>query len=260
MWGQSRFLSYIKMKHKNNSNFKAPIVILVRPQLGQNMGMVARAMMNCGLSELRLVFPRENHLSKEALSASSGAQIILEQAKVYPSIEKAVSDLHYIFATTARVRGIKKTVYSPEEGMNISFEKISANQKVGILFGPERTGLENDDIILANSLITIPLNPIHSSLNLAQAVLLIGWTWWQKNLNKVPKISQNTLPANKNELDVFLNFIIELLENKGYFRIKNKEKSMKNNLKNIFTKSDLSSSEIKTLYRVIKYLSASSNK
>ena len=229
-------------------------------ELGQNMGMVARAMMNCGLSELRLVFPRENHLSKEALSASSGAQIILEQAKVYSNLEDAVSDFHYIFATTARVRGIKKAVYSPEEGMNMAFEKVSGDQKVGILFGPERTGLENDDIILANSLVTIPLNPIHSSLNLAQAVLLIGWTWWQKCLNKDSQTISKILPANKKELNIFLNFLIELLENKRYFRIKNKEESMKNNLKNIFARSDLTSSEIKTLYRVIKYLSSSSGK
>ena len=248
------------MKHKNNSNYKAPIVILVRPQLSQNVGMVARAMMNCGLSELRLVLPRENHLSKEALSASSGAQIILEQARVYSKLEDAISELQYVFATTARVRGIKKTVYSPEEGMNLAVEKISTNQKVGILFGPERTGLENDDIILSDSLITIPLNPIHSSLNLAQAVLLIGWIWWQKSLNKTQKVLLKNLPADKNELNIFFNFLIELLDNKGYFKIKNKEESMKNNLKNIFIKSSLSSSEIKTLYRVIKFLSASPRK
>ena len=260
MWEQKQSLFYITMKHKNNSDFKAPIVILVRPQLGQNMGMVARAMMNCGLSELRLVSPRENHLSKGALSASSGAQVILEQAKVYSDLDEAILDLHYIFATTARVRGIKKKVLSPEEGMDIASRKIFSDQKVGILFGPERTGLENTDIILANSLIAIPLNPIHSSLNLAQAVLLIGWIWWKKSLEKDKKTSLKVLPANKNELNVFLNFLIQQLEKKEYFKIKNKEKSMKNNLKNIFSKSDFTSSEIKTLYRVINYLSTSQNK
>ena len=259
MLGPGVSLFCTKMKHKNNSNFNAPVVILVRPQLGQNMGMVARAMMNCGISELRLVSPRENYLSKEAISASSGAQIILEQAKVYSDIEKAVSDCNYVFATTARVRGMKKIVFSPEEGMDMAVKKISNNQKIGILFGPERTGLENNDIVLADSLITIPLNPIHSSLNLAQAVLLIGWIWWQKNLKIEKKSSSKVFLADKNELNLFLNFLLKHLKNKGYFKIKNKEKSMKNNLKNIFVKSALSTAEIKTLYRVIKYLSETSD-
>ena len=127
------------------------------------------------------------------------------------------------------------------------------------MFGPERTGLENNDIVLADSLITIPLNPIHSSLNLAQAVLLIGWIWWQKNLKIEKKSSSKVFLADKNELNLFLNFLLKHLKNKGYFKIKNKEKSMKNNLKNIFVKSALSTAEIKTLYRVIKYLSETSD-
>ena len=243
------------MKHKNNSHFLAPIVILVRPQLAQNMGMVARAMMNCGLSELRLVAPREDHLSSEALSAASGAQAILEEAKVYPTIEDALFELNYVLATTARVRGINKKVYEPGESMCLVNDKIKSNQKVGILFGPERTGLENKDIIFADALLTIPLNPIHPSLNLAQAVLLIGWSWWQEaTQNKT--INKKTLKiASKNELNVFLKFLIQQLENKRYFTIKNKQKRMVQNLENIFIKSALSSSEIKTLYRVVKRLS-----
>ena len=247
------YLLRTAMKHKINSTFFAPIIILVRPQLAENIGMVARAMMNCGLSELRLVAPKKSCLSKEALSAASGAQVILEQAKVYDTLDGAIEDVEYLMATTARGRGMNKPVVQPAEAVKILKEKVFQKQNVGILFGPERTGLENDDIIFANSLLTIPLNPLHPSLNLAQAVLLVGWCWWQESLTKVKGIKVQGI-ASKKELDFFLKFLIERLENKNYFSIENKKEKMQQNLKNIFTKSLLTSSEIKTLYRVIKRL------
>ena len=242
------------MKYKNNSTFFAPIVILVRPQLAQNLGMVARGMMNCGLSQLRLVSPRDNHLSKEALSASSGAQVILEQAQVFDTLEEAVADISYLVATTARARGMNKPVYSPQKAVGSINKRLVKHQNVGILFGPERTGLENKDILMANVLLTIPLNPVHPSLNLAQAVLLVGWNWWQSTLKEEKKEVAGINLASKKELNLFLNFLIQQLENKNYFAIKNKKDKMQQNLKNIFTKSLLTSSEIKTLYRVIKRL------
>ena len=249
------------MKQKNNSNFKSPIIILVRPQLSQNIGMVARAMMNCGLSQLRLVSPREDHLSKEAIAASSGAQIILKEASVYAHLDEAVSDLNYVLATTARTRGMNKSVYEPQQAAKRSNEYLKLNQKVGLLFGPERTGLENSDLISADALLTIPLNPIHSSLNLAQAVLLVGWNWWKENLSQQKSVSKNSSKlANKNELNLFLNFLLQQLENKKYFRWSDKRERMSQNLENIFTKSLLSSAEIKTLYRVIKTLSSNEEK
>ena len=248
------------MKHKSNSTYQAPIIILVRPQLAQNMGMVARSMMNCGLSQLRLVAPRESHLSSEALSASSGAQIILEQAKVFDTLEDATSDISYLIATTARVRGMNKPVYAPQEAVENINNCLNKNQKVGLLFGPERTGLENSDIIMANALLTIPLNPIHPSLNLAQAVLLVGWIWWQSTLNQEQQNPNSALLAPKKELNLFLNFLLQELEKKNYFRIKNKKEKMEQNLKNIFTKSLLTSAEIKTLYRVVKRLSGTAKK
>ena len=243
------------MKYKIFLNSRAPIVILVRPQLAENMGMVARSMMNCCLSELRLVSPREDHLSKSAVSASSGAQVILERAKVYSSLDEAIADVHYVVATTARLRGINKPVYPTEKASQIVNGKISQGRKVALIFGPERTGLENDDLIMADALLTIPLNPVHSSLNLAQAVLLVGWSWWQENLKKEKSLPQKQELASKKELTLFLNFLVEHLENKNYFVWKDKKERMKQNLKNIFTKSALSSAEIKTLYRVIKRLS-----
>lgn len=240
------------MKIKENSNYLAPIIILVRPQMAENVGMVARAMMNCGLSELRLVSPRENHLSEDAFSASSGAQIILKQVKVYDSLEAAISDIQYLIATTVRKRGMNKPVLKPDKAVKMMNEKLSQGQKVGLLFGPERTGLENGDIIFANDLLTIPLNPIHPSLNLAQAVLLVGWCWWKKRVKTEEKVFEL---ASKKELNIFLNFLLQHLENKNYFMWKNKKEKMQQNLKNIFTKAPLTSAEIKTLYRVIKRLS-----
>ena len=139
------------MKHKKNLKIPAPIVILVRPQLAQNMGMVARAMMNCGLSELRLVRPKQSHLSQKALSASSGAQEILEQAKIHSSLTEALSDIKYSFATTARTRDMVKPIYSPEKASIKINSFLKSKQKVALIFGPERTGLENEDIISANA-------------------------------------------------------------------------------------------------------------
>lgn len=248
------------MKYKINSNYLAPVVILVRPQLAQNIGMVARAMMNCGLSELRLVAPREDYLSAEAVSASSGAQIILEQAQVFDTLDEAVEDVQYLVATTARVRGLNKPVYAPDKAIKMVNKYLKQQQKVGLLFGPERTGLENEDIIMADALLTIPLNPIHPSLNLAQAVLLVGWSWWQSFLKQNKKQEDCSILSSKKELNLFLKFLLQQLENKKYFSIQNKKEKMQQNLKNIFTKSLLSSAEIKTLYRVIKRLSSTSEK
>ena len=231
----------------------APIVILVRPQMAENIGMVARAMMNCGLSELRLVQPRESHLSGAALSASSGAQVILEQAKVYDTLEQAVKDVHYLLATTARTRGMDKPVYGPDEAIEKINEKIHQNEKTAVLFGPERTGLENTDLIFSDALVTIPLNPVHPSLNLAQAVLLLGWCWWQKS-SLIETREKTKKTASKKEVIFFLNFMIQHLENKNYFSIENRKEKMQQNLINTFTKMMLSSAEIKTLYRVVEYL------
>ena len=135
------------MKCKDNIHTKAPVVILVRPQLAQNIGMVARSMMNCGLSELRLVKPKQSHLSDEAVSASSGAQMILKQAEIFNTLEDALADIHYSFATTARVRDMQKPVLNPEKASLKTNSFLKKDKKVAFVFGPERTGLENEDLI-----------------------------------------------------------------------------------------------------------------
>jgi len=231
----------------------APIIVLVRPQLAENVGMVARAMMNCALSELRLVRPREDHLSEKAISASSGAQEILMHAQRYDTLEESLADIHIVLATTARPRDMTKLVYHPEKAMTLCRSAISRGEKVAILFGAERTGLENDEIIGADGIIEIPLNPKHSSLNLSQAVLLIGYGWFQKahDYDNTHFETGRSKPAPKHELDLFENYLLQELEKKGYFHIPAKKERMTRNLRNIFTRNQLTSAEIKTLYGVI---------
>lgn len=240
-------------KIENIINTSAPAIILVRPQLAENMGMVARAMMNCALSDLRLVSPRDNPLSDKAISASSGAQSILEQAKIYDSLQDALADLHFVLATTARRRDMTKPVFAPQEAI----ENINAHtanlEKTGILFGAERTGLENSEVIMANGIIEIPLNPLHASLNLSQAVLLIGYEWFKSTRKPAQSHLEtgSSQIADKAETDAFLKHLETELEKRGYFRFSDKRERMSHNLRNIFTRMPLTSSEIKSLHGVI---------
>ena len=230
-----------------------PVIVLVRPQMAENMGMVARAMMNCALSELRIVCPRDNPLDERAVSASSGAHKILEDATIYDSLEQALNDCHVVLATTARRRDMVKPVYAPQKAIDMLHQHIQNGQKTAILFGAERTGLENSELVLANGIVEIPLNPEHTSLNLSQAVLLIGYEWFQKahfQDNTHYKTGDSAL-ASKQELTAFFAHLEMELERRGYFRFKDKKERMQTNLRNIFTRLPLSSSEIKTLHGVV---------
>lgn len=241
---------------------ESPSIILVRPQMAENIGMVARAMMNCGLYDLRVVAPRESPTEEKAIASSSGAAIILEQARVYECLADAIADRHLILATTARPRGMTKPVYHPQTAMNVLNETLNNGQKCGILFGAERTGLENSELIMADGIIEIPLNPAHMSLNLSQAVLLVGYEWFQ---------SQNTQDnsryetggsdcATKQEVDAFLTHLESELDQRGYFRFADKKERMARNLRNIFTRNQLTVSEIKTLHGVVNDLTRQEEK
>ncbi len=235
---------------------QSPVVILMRPQLSENMGMVARAMMNCALSDLRLIAPRENHLSDKAFSASSGAQEILQHATVYENLTDALTDINFLLATTARSRDMTKPVYHPEKAMDLCLEKTMQGMKTGLLFGAERTGLENHELILADGILEIPLNPKHSSLNLAQAVLLTGYTWFSRvqNFDNSRFARGGSEPASKAEVALWLESFKKDLDDKGYFHFPDKRERMEHNLENIFTRIDLTQAEIKTLYSVLKIL------
>ncbi len=248
----------INNRHQDNT----PIIILVRPQLAENMGMVARAMMNCALSELRIVAPRDNPLDEKAIAAASGAQSILEEAVIYETLNDAIADTQLVLATTARRRDMVKPIYSPQNAIDMLYHQSHESVKTAILFGAERTGLENSELTHANGIIEIPLNPDHCSLNLSQAVLLIGYEWFKKahfSDNTLYKTGDSSI-ATKRETDAFLTHLEAELDKRGYFRFTDKKERMSHNLRNIFTRIPLSSSEIKTLHGVITDLIRIPNK
>lgn len=233
-----------------------PCIVLVEPQLAENVGMAARAMKNCGLKELRLVNPRENCLSEKALSASSNSEDILHNAKVYASTKEAIADLQYVLATTARHRDQTKMVYNADAGAMEISEKLRSGIKCGFMFGPERTGLRNEDVSLADAIINIPLNPEHCSLNLSQAVLLVGYEFF-KAFNK-PFLSEfvtnHTTIASKEKVMLFCTHIENKLSDFANYKDENKKEKLLINLRNIFTRSQMTEQELNTLYGIINYL------
>ena len=236
---------------------KQPVIILVGPQLAENIGMSARAMMNCGLYELRLVSPREDHLSAKAISASSNAEEILYKAKVYASTQEAIADLNFVYAATARHRDQIKTVYNADTAAQAINKMMDGGNSCGIMFGCERTGLSNVDVSLANAIINIPLNPKHSSLNLSQAVLVIGYEFYKTQIDK-PEVHLETngsTMAPKDKVVKFVEYFEELLENCGIYKTGDKREKMLINLQNIFTRADLTEQEVNTLYGALKYIS-----
>lgn len=234
-----------------------PAIILVSPQLAENIGMSARAMMNCGLYELRLVSPREDHLSPKAISASSNAEEILYNAKVYQTTSEAIADLNQVYASTARHRDQIKAVYNADSAATEINGYLQKGTKCGILFGCERTGLHNEDVCLANAIINIPLNPRHSSLNLSQAVLLVGYEFYKTQIEKpVTHLEMNgTELTTKDKIIKFLERLEDELQECGNFKIGEKREKMVINLRNIFTRNQLTEQELNTLYGVINYIS-----
>ena len=222
-----------------------PVFILVRPQMAENIGMAARAMMNCAIEEMRLVAPREDYLSEEAIRSSSGAERILRNAKLFATLEEAVADLQFVLATTARPRDMVKPVYTPEEAAGCL--KANGALKTGILFGCERTGLQNDEIVGADAILSVPLNPEHTSLNLSQAVLLVGYAYLNALTPQKLEVKKN-LPAPKIELQLFLKFLDSLLEENNYYKVPDKKPRMRQNLEDVFHRAGLTSQEIRTFY------------
>ncbi|MDH5748158.1 MAG: RNA methyltransferase [Rhodospirillales bacterium] len=234
-----------------------PAIILVRPQLAENIGMAARSMLNFGLLDLRLVAPREGWPNEKAFPPSSGADEVLNSARVYPTTAKAVADLQFVYATSARVRDMVKTVATPETAARDIRTQANTGKKCGILFGRESKGLDNDDVALADALLMAPLNPAFSSLNLAQAVLLVGYEWYRSADNTPDKtlpIPKDTRPANKEELVQLFEHLERELDACGFLRVKEKRPIMVRNLRNIFQRAQLTEQEVRTLRGVIKSL------
>lgn len=228
-----------------------PIIILVRPQLGENIGKVARAMLNFGLTELRIIDPRDGWPNPSAGPSAAGADIVLEKAVVYDGLASAVADCRHIYATTVRKRGVTKPVLTPDAA---AIEIFQAEGRSAIMFGPERSGLESDDVTVAKSIITVPINPEFGSLNLAQAVVLCAYEWSKTQKLSIPSYSDIAPPAQQAELDGMIAQLYNALDKKGYFYPPERTGATKRTLRNILTKPAWNELEVRTLRGVINAL------
>jgi tRNA/rRNA methyltransferase len=233
-----------------------PVIILVEPQLGENIGTAARAMLNCGLEELRLVRPRDGWPNAKAVTAASGADAVIENVRLFESTVAAVADLNRVYATTARHRGMIKPVVTPRQAAAEMRAAAARGERVGVLFGPERTGLVNEDIPLADTVLQVPLNPGFSSLNLAQAVLIVAYEWFAAGIDVPARelVTNETRPATKAELLNFFAHLEQELDACGFLRHIDKRPSMVRNIRNLFQRAELTEQEIRTLHGIIKEL------
>jgi tRNA/rRNA methyltransferase len=235
---------------------KAPIIILIEPQMGENIGGSARAMLNCGIKELRIVNPRDGWPNDKAIAMSSGAIDKMPEIKVFNSTHEAVSDLNFVLATTARLRDMSKGVYTASGAADEALKRINNEQDVGVLFGGERSGLSNEDIALSHAIITIPLNPEFSSLNLAQAVLLFSYEWSKliDNTEEYQLQTGDSKPASHSELSELTARLEDELEKHHFFRNPEMRPSIMRNLKNMFGRADMTEQEIRTFHGIISAL------
>ena len=225
-----------------------PILILVRPQLGENIGKAARAMLNFGMTELRLVAPRDGWPNPNAGPAASGADQVLADAKVYDSVAEATADCAHVYATTVRKRGVIKPVLTPEAAVA---EMRALPRRVAILFGPERTGLESDDVAIARTIITVPINPKFGSLNLAQAVMVVAYEWSKgQSLAQPPKVDDEQ-PAPQAELDGLIGHLDTMLDYSGFYFPPDKVPTIKRAIRTILTKAAWNAHEVRTLRGVL---------
>jgi tRNA/rRNA methyltransferase len=229
-----------------------PVIVLARPQLGENIGKAARAMLNFGLTELRLVSPRDGWPNPQAGPAASGADIVLERAQVFDSVAAAVADCPHVYATTVRKRGVTKPVVTPEQAARA----IHAGPgRSAILFGPERSGLETDDVAVARSIVTVPINPEFGSLNLAQAVILVAYEWSKHVALSQPTDTDLPHPAPQEELDGMIGQLDAMLEAAGFYFPPDRVPTTKRTLRTLLTKPGWSSQEVRTLRGVLSALS-----
>ena len=228
-----------------------PVIVLVRPQLGQNIGKAARAMLNFGLTEMRLVAPRDGWPNPDAGPSASGADIVLEGARVFDTVQEAIGDCSTVFASTVRRRDLVMPVVGPE-AMASTIKETPGRS--AILFGPERSGLETEDVALATAIVTVPINPDFGSLNLAQAVILLAYEWSKRTGLAQPPTKDLEPVAPHAELEGLIGQLEESLAAKGYFHPPSRTQSTKNTLRTIFTKTGWSSREIKAVRGIIRAL------
>jgi tRNA/rRNA methyltransferase len=248
----------------------SPVLIVVRPQLADNIGMVARAMANFGLEHLRLVEPRDGWPNERARIAASGANFIIDCAEVYSGFEEALNGLNWVCATTARQRDLAKRVLTPEQAIEEMRQRIAEGERCGILFGPERNGLETGEIANADAMVLAPVNPSFASLNLAQAVLLLSYEWMKQNgsgtLGRVTTYEaplepglrmRGSRPAAREGLTAFFAHLEQELDNSGFFSSPDKRPSVIQNLRSMFVRMGATEQEIRTLRGIVKALAHS---
>jgi len=229
----------------------APIIVLVRPQLGQNIGKSARAMLNFGLTELRLVAPRDGWPNPDAGPSASGADVVLERARVFATAQEAVADCSAVFASTVRRRDLVMPVIAPDA----MADAITATAgRSAILFGPERSGLETEEVALASAIVTVPINPEFASLNLAQAVILLAYEWSKRSALAQPPAKELEPHAPHGEVEGLIGQLDEALLAKGYFHPVSRMETTRNTIRTIFTKTGWSSREVKAVRGIIRAL------
>lgn len=228
-----------------------PVIVLVRPQLGENIGKAARAMLNFGLTEMRLVTPRDGWPNPSAGPAAAGADVVLERAQVFETLADAVADCAHVYATTVRKRGVTKPVFTPEQAA------LAIHREQGrsaFVFGPERSGLETEDVALARAIVTVPINPEFGSLNLAQAVILCAYEWSKTTTLAQPTVEEELGPAPQAELEGMIGHFEKLLEPRDYFFPHSRAVMTRLTLRNMLTKPGWNHLEIRTMRGVLSTL------
>jgi tRNA/rRNA methyltransferase len=228
-----------------------PAIVLVRPQLGENIGKAARAMLNFGLTELRLVTPRDGWPNPSAGPAAAGADLVLERAAVFATLAEAVADCAHVYATTVRKRGVTKPVFTPEQAASDIHRQPGRS---AIVFGPERSGLETEEVALARAIVTVPVNPAFASLNLAQAVILCAYEWSKPQALAQPPAGVLLPPATQAELEGLIAHFEGLLEPRGYFFPHSRAVATRLTLRTMLTKPGWNSLEVRTLRGVLSTL------
>lgn len=233
-----------------------PAIVLVRPQMGQNIGAAARAMLNFGLERMRVVDPRDGWPNPDAVAMASGAGGVLDAATVHANVTDAVGDCDFVFATTARSRELTKPIFSPEAAMEYTRQMQRDGRKVAILFGPERTGLENDDVAVANAIITVPVNPKFASLNLAQCVLLTAYEFRRQSADVLHEVLSmpTTDTASVIEVDKLADHYEQRLDESGFFFPETKAEGMKTHLRNMWSRMPLTRQDVQMLHGVLRQL------
>jgi tRNA/rRNA methyltransferase len=233
-----------------------PAIVLVRPQMGENIGAAARAMWNFGLDHMRVVAPRDGWPNPSAVAMASGAGRLLDQARLCPDLPDALADCDFVYATTARDRDLTKPVFSPEAAMQDAAARIAAGQRVAILFGPERAGLENDDIARANAIVSVPVNPAFPSLNLAQCVLLMGYEWMRQTGMVAAQTTEmaGTDWASGAEVEHLAIHYEDRMEDAWFFYPDHKAISMKVNLRNMWSRMPLTRADVQMFHGMMRQM------